>query len=190
MSSSRHKESATVDKDYSNRFLRLVAEYDKLLILNEPELVFQRFFEKYPVFLDPTVQHSYPHMPFGAEKLPDFILENNCGYIIVEIEKPSVRLFTKSGEPTAFLTHAQHQIRGYLEWASLEGDYLARRLCKSVSASNVKGLIVIGRSDNLSEVEKRLLLTINCEVRSKYEIKTFDQLVANLQAIAKNLWLY
>jgi hypothetical protein len=186
MSSNQNIESA-VSESILARFLSLAESYNKLVSLNVGELVFQRFFQKYPIFLEPSIKFSYPQMSFGAEKFPDFVLLlANFTYVLVEIEKPGVRLFTKKGEPTAILTHAQQQIREYLEWSITERDFLIKRLCPKINAHNVKGLIVIGRTEGLSDKDKRRLELINSEIRGKYEIKTFDQLSMDLSVIANN----
>jgi hypothetical protein len=181
------KERNATQANCLNKLAETVEIYQKLVAENAAESSFQKFFEKNPIVIEPRVQHVFSKMSFGGENFPDFLFAlNDSRYLIIEIEKPEARLFTKRGDPTAKLTHAQHQIRSYLEWASEERDYLRRRGCPNINPSNTRGLIIIGKSYTLGRMEKRVLESINAETQSKYEIKTFDRIADDFKAILNN----
>jgi len=69
---------------------------------------------------------------------------------------------------------------------------LKKRGFPDLTADNVRGLVVIGKSSDMTKREIVKLGSLNAEVRSKYEVKTFDQILldnkstlANLKAMVK-----
>jgi ppGpp synthetase/RelA/SpoT-type nucleotidyltranferase len=156
---------------------------------NEPE--FQKFFEQNAVFLDPKVTKTYPKPDLGGELIPDFMLVlHDSSYLFVEIEKPNVKLFDKKGNPTAVFTHAHQQIRDYLKWVANNKAFLRERKCANLTGDNFKGLLVIGRTCDLSSKEIECLENINAEVRGKYEIKTFDKILDENETLLRNIKKY
>ena len=103
------------------------------------------------------------------------------------------RLFSRLGyedlgyETESEFTHAIQQIRDYLRWAIEEKEFLRKRQCPNISADNTKGLAVIGRIAKLTIDEAEKLKNLNAEVRGKYEIKTFDDILAEIKTIFQNL---
>jgi len=183
---SEAKKKAEEEAEFVNA-RRKIQEYKRLVNDDAEEPTFQRFFEETPSFLDPRVRKSIPKKSFAGEGYPDFLLIlHDSSYLLVEIEKPSVRLFNKMGDPTYELTHAQQQIRDYLRWAIEEKEFLRKRGCPNISADNTKGLVVIGKSSNLTTKELSKLENINAEVRSRYLIKTFDKIL-EAEIILNNL---
>jgi len=177
-------------KDINNYsyFQTIIKEYENLLQNNAEELEFQIFFEKNPNFLDGKVIQCYSKKSFGGEEIPDFVLMlNDKSYLIVEIEKPNLKLFNQKGDPSFELTHAQQQIRGYISWAIEEKEYLRKRGLENMSESNIYGLLVIGDSTKLNKNEINKLEIINAEVKNKYCIKTFDNILKSNEAILKNI---
>lgn len=171
-----------------DEYSKKIEEYGGLIDKDAEENKFQKFFEENPVFLDPKVKAVMPKKSFGGEGYPDFVLIlHDSSYLLVEIEKPSVRLFNNKGDPASELTHAQQQIRKYLRWAIEEKEFLRKRGCPNISADNIKGLVVIGKTTDLKADGLGKLENINAEVRSRYEIKTFDRILEENQAILGNL---
>lgn len=165
-----------------------VGEYEGLLSKSADETEFQKFFENNPIFLESKVKTSVPKASLGGESYPDFfMILHDSSYVIVEIEKPGVKLFTQIGDPKAEFTHAQQQIRDYLQWAIEDKEYLRKRGFPNLTANNVRGLLVIGRSSDLKAKELAKLEGLNAEVRGKYEIKTFDRILEENEAWLKNL---
>jgi len=179
---------AATQKMDLNEYAEKIEEYKELINKDVEEKEFQKFFEENPVFLDPKVKVVMPKKSFGGEHFPDFLLLlHDSNYLIVEIEKPGDRLFNKEGDPTGELSHAQQQIRDYLKWAIEWKEFLRKRDCPNISTDNARGLVVIGKSSNLTTDELGKLENLNAEVRSRYEIKIYDRILADNEAILANL---
>jgi len=176
------------DKNVFEGYEKIMDEYAMLLEKKAEEYEFQLFFERNPNFINAKVVESFPKKSFGGELIPDFVIkQNDKKYMIVEIEKPNVKLFNKEGAPSHELVHAQQQIRDYMSWAIEEKEYLRKRGCKGISVNNVIGLLLIGDSSGFTQVEHTNLERINAEVITKYQIKTFDMLLNENKIIIKNL---
>jgi len=179
--------AASQKKDL-DQYEKKIAEFRDLVQKNKEEPVFQEFFTNNPIFLDSRVKNAIPKIPLGGEQIPDFLLIlHDSNHIFVEIEKPEAKLFKEDGDPTSAFTHAQQQIRNYLKWAIEDKEWLRKRGYPEMTADNVRGLVVIGKSSDLTEDTMAKLKNINAEVRSKYEIKTFDGILAENEAILRNL---
>lgn len=165
-----------------------LAEYESIVDKFAEEPVFQTFFEKNANFLDPTVNKTYPKYALGGELIPDFLLiRYDSSYLFVEIEKPDVRLFDKTGKPTAPFTHALQQIRDQLKWVGENQDFLRKRECKNLTMDNFCGLLVVGKSTEFGAQDEERLQNINSEVRGRYVVKTFDQVLNENKAILENI---
>lgn len=174
-------------KDWAE-YEKKIEEYRGWLSKSAEEPEFQKFFENNPVFLESKVKTSIPKASLGGEGYPDFLMIlHDSSHLIVEIEKPAVKLFTRMGNPKAEFTRAQQQIRDYLQWAIEDKEYLRKRGFPNLTANNVRGLLVIGRSSDLNAEELAKLQGLNAEVRGKYEIKTFDRILEENEAWLKNL---
>ena len=80
-------------------------------------------------------------------------------YLLVELENPARKLFTKTGRQSAELTHAIDQT---LDWRRYIEDNLSavqRELGLDGITSNPKSLVVIGRGAALDENLRRILAT-------------------------------
>lgn len=104
------------------------------------------------------------------------MLQNET-HIIIEIEKPSKKLYTRKGYPTAVLSEAEQQVLDYIQWANAEKEYLRRRGFPNIGMENIKGLLVIGMRKGLTVREKEKLAQLNFSARSTHEIKTFDDIL-------------
>lgn len=165
-----------------------IKEYQNLVDKNVEEKDFQAFFTNEPLFLDSRVKNAIPKVPLGGEEIPDFLLVlHDLNHVLVEIEKPSAPIFKKDADPTSTFTHAQQQIRNYLKWAIEDKEWLRKRGYPEMTADNVRGLVVIGKSSDLTKDTAAKLENIRSEVRGKYDIKTFDGILAENATILKNL---
>jgi hypothetical protein len=168
-----------------------LAEYKALVDKCADEPAFQGFFEANANFLESKFKTAYTKYKLADELTPDFLLElYDSSYLFVEIEKPGVPLFNRKGNPSAELTHAQQQIRNYVKWVADNKAFLKDRECKNLTGDNFKGLLVVGRSADLSGDELGKLENIKAEVRAKYEIKTFDQVFSENETLLKNIKKY
>lgn len=168
---------ATSRKSDWEIYEKKLAEYKDLVEKRADEPAFQKFFEGNANFLEPKFKTAYPKYKLADELTPDFLLVlYDSSYLFVEIEKPWVLLFNKKGDPSAEFTHAQQQIRTYLSWVAKNKEFLKNRECNNLTGDNFRGLLVVGRSADLSDKELERLDNIKAEVRAKYEIRTFDEI--------------
>jgi antiviral defense system Shedu protein SduA len=110
------------------------AEWAKILAHSPDERTIQEFLERNPMFLPgartPSVKSghyplhcaaiSQPRLPGLRTKVPDFMWISKHSLVwyptLVEIEKPSKKLFTKRGLPRADFTQARNQLAEWRVW--------------------------------------------------------------------------
>jgi HD superfamily phosphohydrolase len=171
-----------------NEISSVANQYRRLINENAEESTFQKFFEENPTFLELRVKATFPKKSLGGESFPDFLLVlHDYNYLVVEIEKPGDRLFTRGGDRTSKLSHAEHQIIDYLRWANEDKEFLRKRGCPNISSDNTRGLVVIGKNSDLNDAQLRRLESINATVRGRYEIKTFDGILIEYEAMLANI---
>jgi hypothetical protein len=95
-------------------------------------------------------------------------------YVLIELEKPSDRLFQKNGDPSAKLTHAIRQCKDWSAWISDNKAYIETIMPGVTRAPSV---IIIGRQGNLSVSERRRLRELNDSLHNGPFITTFDSLL-------------
>jgi hypothetical protein len=119
----------------------------------------------------------------GSEYVTDFVVTlPGSGYLLVEIERASHPLYTKSYNPTSALTHAVRQVEDWLEWAYENLSYLRSRY---PDIHEPKGLVVLGRRSSLDRKAAKALRRRN--VLSKVRVATYDDLIDDMKSIAYNL---
>ena len=169
-----------------------VRDYEKMIKnpkVEEPDL--QNFLKNNPSLIDGKITKLIPKKSFGGEGFPDFTaILHNGNYILIEIEKPQDKIYTKKGDPSAKFSHAEQQVRDYLKWANENKEFLRKRGLPNISAENTKGLLIIGMSKNLSHEEKEKLKQHNFSVRSSHEIKTFDEILIENQQVINRIRRY
>jgi len=122
---------------------------------------------------------------FGAEFQADFVLEYpERRYVIVEIENPNQRLYTKRGDPTASLSHARQQVEDWQQWLEEYNHYAQKRLPGCVSP---EGLVIIGRRGSLTLADQSRLARSNINTRGRLTIRTYDDLLESARAVVTNL---
>lgn len=113
----------------------LVMNAWKTLLDRDPaEAEVQTFLEKHPGLLpgyrSMTISSGHTCFPPGVitqpplqgltKKIPDFMwiaqASDSISPVLIEIEKPGRRWFTKNGDPTSELTHARHQLATWRSW--------------------------------------------------------------------------
>lgn len=185
----RAKEDITIVLEQQTNLVeyqKKIDDYQSLISEKAEEPKFQSFFETNPTFLNWQVVRFLSKKSFGGEQFPDLILVlRNRNYVIVELEKPAVKLYTKKGDPTQELSHAEEQVREYLHWAIEEKEFLRKRGLENLSADNTTGLLVIG--SDLTQEERRKLDTRNNSLRSMFIIKTFSEILEQNEATLENL---
>ncbi|BDC37934.1 Shedu anti-phage system protein SduA domain-containing protein [Paraburkholderia terrae] len=149
----------------------------------------QQFLQANPKYL---IQHLggghgrwiIPKQRLGAEHVTDFMIgaRDSMGFRwqAVELESPLAKMFTKSGNPSAPLTHAIRQIQDWRLWLTANQNYAARGrgedgLGLTDIHPDVEGLILMGRRATESDETRRLRRQMGRDL--KIEIRTFDYLL-------------
>ena len=128
-----HGPEAERFEHYTNR---LAEDFQRLLEGDPEEAELQSFFEQHPCLV-PGIRSlgmhpsgfpvhglliSQPRLPGLREKVPDFMwiasTSAACHPTLIEIERPSKRIFTSKGTPSASFTQARHQLTQWRAWFS------------------------------------------------------------------------
>jgi Domain of unknown function (DUF4263) len=150
---------------------------------NEADL--QNCLTESPILFGPEYVRVIPQYRLGAEFQMDYALERISGLVdLVEIEASSHALFTKSGNPTQQLVHAEQQVFDWIDWIERHGEYARFGLPGLVSPT---GYVVIGRNASLSEADRSRLTRRNRIFQGRLVILTYDDLAARGQALLKIL---
>jgi hypothetical protein len=166
-----------------------LAEYKKLIDnKNTTESQMQSFFEKNWALLEINARRILPKFDMGGENIPDFIVEtSDFRYVIVEIEGPNEEIYTAETPPRQArkLREADSQIKTYLSYAHNNILFLRQKL-PFLSGEKINGLIVIGRSSNLSREQKKRL-DQDRGFSKDFDIVTYDELFESLRVFLENL---
>ena len=189
VSQTRDSDLASLDPKASARrkFAALLSAF-KALIDSDPEReqALQTFLEANPVLLCPTHVKMWPKLALGA-KITDFVFRNASNdYVLVELERSTLKLFKQDGHPSASLTHAQSQIADWYRYLEDNLQTVQRELGLHGITPSPNGLLVIGRSHSLLPENRRKLQTM-MNVSPKLKIMTYDDVYENAKAVLENL---
>ena len=148
------------------------------------EAPLQRFLEQNPLVLVRYLAGGHtrwviPGLRLGSRFAPDFVIgeqhASRSRWTLVELESPSVRLFTRSGDATRALLHATSRIRGWRGWLHDHSRYAREHLNLAHVGGDAQGVILIGRRARLApeDVQRQRQL----ETEHKVAIRTYDWLV-------------
>ncbi|MCD6003832.1 DUF4263 domain-containing protein [Halomonas sp. IOP_6] len=88
------------------------SEVELLSILKKNSFLFHSLYER-----KFGIQPNFSEVPFGSKFRCDFcwLNDNSDGpeWVLVEIEKPNMKLFNKSGDPSSALNHAIEQVKSW-----------------------------------------------------------------------------
>jgi len=88
------------------------SEVELLKILKHNSFLFSRIYSR-----NYGIQPNFAEVPFGTLHRCDFcwLNDNSDGpeWVLVEIEKPNMRLFNRTGDPSAELNHAIEQVKSW-----------------------------------------------------------------------------
>lgn len=178
----------SLKKPELEEYEKSVQDYEN--IINKPKVrepQIQKFFEKNPILIDPRITKLIPKKSFGGEEFPDFIaILHNGEHILIEIEVPTKKIFTKRGHQTAKFSEADQQIQDYLRWANEEKEFLRKRELPNISIENTSGLLIIGMSKNLNTEQRKKFDRKKFECKN-YKIKTFDEILMENQQIINSI---
>jgi len=189
MNQRRQVDEQTLDPRAATRrqYAALLAQF-KALLDSDPdrEQTLQAFLQSNPKLLCPAHVQMWPKLPLGA-RVTDFVFRDAANdYLLVELERSTLALFRQDEHATAALTTAQGQI---VDWKRYLGDNLQtvqRELGLAGITPNPSGLVVIGRSKQLTPVTRRKLQTMMNE-SPKLRVMTYDDVYENAKAVLENI---
>ena len=155
----------------------LLAEFNRLLDEtasdNSKEEVLQVFLKQNPILLMPNGR-IIPKQKLGEDFCTDFVLidmlDQGPKYTLVEIEKSSHAVFTKSGELRSEVQHAIHQTLQWDVWLQKHSPYLREKL---PDFETPKYMVVIGRSTNFTDSNRDFMRAYNRRLNNT-EFVTYD----------------
>jgi hypothetical protein len=162
------------------------AAYAKLLeqfetLLAGPEEPCHQFLKANPELLCATHDTMWSKLPFGKH-ISDFVFrEPYNDYLLVEIEAPYRELFRKDGHPRQELGHAISQIGDWLGYIQDDKARVERELGLIGISATPRMLVVIGRSQSLTEANRRTLSVMQSQ-QPKLTILTYDDLINRARA--------
>lgn len=179
---------------------RVIAELEKLLkrfraLLEDAsrEQEVQDFIEENSFILAPfsELKDVRPKYPLGKELVTDLVIENKppvpFSHTFVEIEPPSEPLFLKAkGHETKLTARANHAIEQLRDWRIWVKDNIAyiRRDFPSLDQCNY--ILIMGRGEGLSQVQRRKLAELNAEDNCR-TVLTYDDIASKLEGLVANL---
>jgi hypothetical protein len=165
--------------DARRRYAGLLGEFDELL--KGPEEPVHQFLKSHPELLCPTFDKFWSKLPFGR-RVSDFVFKSaHNDYELVEIEAPIRELFRKDGQQREELTHAINQIQDWLAYLGDNKALVEAELGLTGISISPRMLVVIGRSADLTEENRKKLTVIQASI-PKLRILTYDDLIANTRA--------
>ena len=140
---------------------------------NSREEVLQVFLKQHPILLMPNGR-IIPKQKLGEDFCTDFVLidmlDQGPKYTLVEIEKSSHSVFTKTGELRSEAQHAIHQTLQWDVWLQKHSQYLREKL---PNFETPRYMIVIGRSTDFNESNRDFMRAYNRRLNNT-EFVTYD----------------
>lgn len=148
------------------------------------ELKFQLFLEANPQLLDPMAIEVWPEPNLFGSRKPDFVVKRSDGsYLVVEIECPGKTLITKTGHPSADVTHAEHQVTDYRNYM-LQHISSVKEVFFGFSEPDC--MVVVGVENSLTPPQKEVLASLN-RARHRLKVVGFDWLLDRAERVSKNV---
>jgi hypothetical protein len=165
----------------------LRAKFLDLLTQQASEEVYQEFIENNPVLLHPfSPMKLYFKAPVLSLRKTDFALVNSQGeLLLIELERPHIKLLKKDGDRHSELNHAFDQVH---EWLHHADEHRAAVLdcigVKREQVGAVRGVVIAGRDRDCNPEHLRRLKGADL---GRIRFLTFDDLVASLDSLTSNL---
>jgi hypothetical protein len=155
-------------------------------LLGGDEEPLHQYLKANPKLLMRTLVNCWSKLALGS-RVTDFVLRDAAGdYLLIELEKPSHRLFGKSGKPSAELQHAIDQIVDWKRYLEDNISTVRRELGLKDISTNPRAVVVIGRRSTLSDENRRKLLAIE-NAQPKLKIMTYDDVLAGARTTFENI---
>lgn len=164
-------------QEITHRLHSILAQYKSIVTeKNYKERVIHKFLKDHPILLFPTKKRLlYEYRLVAGKKLKykvDFIIELTTGrYILVELENPQHKIFTKTGDYTAIVNHAEKQVEDWIHYVLTNYDTIKNQLPGIIAP---EGVVIIGRSNSFTAEQQEKIRVHN----EKHSIKlyTYDNL--------------
>lgn len=125
-----------------------------------------------------------PKVALGSEFVTDFVIErSDAEYVLVELEPPTMPLYTKGGDPSARLNHAEKQVEDWREWISENIAYARQNL---PGIQEPSGVVIMGRKRDMTRKNEKALRRRNRD-RSAVTVWTYDDMLERLRRFIRNL---
>lgn len=145
----------------------------------------QKYLFEHPVLIDPLAKEIIPKQRLGSDYITDFVIKKyNDEYVLVEIEKPSTPIFTKSNDFTSKFSHALGQVIDFQEWVETNISYANTQM---PSISSPSGILILGMMSTLTELQKKKLRRFNINNQGKVRVMTFDEVLQNSMRLYNNI---
>jgi antiviral defense system Shedu protein SduA len=155
-------------------------------LLNGLEEPVHQFLKEHHELLCPTATAWWSKLDFG-DRVSDFVFrEPYDDYLLVEIEAPIRKLFRQDGQQREELTHAINQTLDWIQHIANNREKVEQDLGLRGISTNPRTLIVIGRSDSLTEDDRRKLVTIQAQ-HNKLRILTYDDVLATARTTLERI---
>lgn len=151
---------------------QLTAELDTK---SRTENSIQRCVTSHPILFGTEYLKILPKHRLGSEFEMDYAAERLNGiFDLIEIESANLNLYNKSGNPSAYMVHAEQQVLDWITWIEKNNSY-ARSSLPSITAP--VGYVVMGRRASLNEEAAEKLRRRNASWRGQMQILTYDDLL-------------
>ena len=166
----------------------IVEKFTALLETEKLEQPVQKFIEQYPILLSRFHAKRLFYKPgiLGRFEADFALVDSKNQFWLIELERPSIKLFKKNGHPSADLMHAYDQV---VDWISKYNKYSTEILdclgLKEHEIVAVRGAVIAGRNTNL--LHQTLQRHLTNPPYPNVEFMTLDDLGASLLQISKKL---
>ncbi|AZJ32174.1 protein of unknown function [Tenacibaculum mesophilum] len=159
-----------------------IEQLEKLLDTSKRnENSLQKCITENPILLGLDYAKIIPKHKLGSEFEVDYALEKFNGLIdLMEIESSNLSIFTKQGNPSSYLVHAEQQVIDWLDWTEKNNAYARIGLEGLISP---KGFVIIGRSSSLTEKTKASLIRRNKAFNGNITIMTYDDVLRKAKSL-------
>lgn len=170
------------------QIVEVIRNYEDLLKTEKDEKPFQNYIEKHPIMLARFHAKRLFIKPniLGKFETDFALLDTRNQLILIELEKPSLKLFKKDGHPAAELMHAYGQVRDWLhEYSKHPAAVLEGLKLQDEKVFAVRGVVIAGkRSEDITSSLQRHL---SYPPYSDIDFLTLDDLSNSLFEISRKL---
>jgi len=173
----------SAERTLTSKLEAVIDGFEKLLGKNGvQEKEIQKYINNNKFLLHPNPEEFWSEVPIGlgTEYRIDFLIREPVGsYILVEIENPNLRIFTKNGDFTHQANHAQRQVEDWQDWIENNIHTIQNKYPEMASP---KGIAIMGRSNNMTDSERSRLSRRNINLGGSLTLLTYDELILNAKA--------